>query len=175
MAQLQIINIGANPNDGTGDPLRVAFEKVNDNFSNLWSTGFNSQQSITNGNTAQPIFEWPANLFTQASFQITSSDNDTTNSQEIVIKASINGALDEIKFTAYSTLFHGSAVSSYSMDIVDGNVILYSEPLVEGQMSHFIAYQVTYDELVMGTPLILENSDTELITENTNNIITTEN
>ena len=26
------INIGAAPDDGTGDPLRTAFEKINDNF-----------------------------------------------------------------------------------------------------------------------------------------------
>lgn len=32
----QIINIGALPNDGTGDPLRVAFEKINTNFGELY-------------------------------------------------------------------------------------------------------------------------------------------
>ena len=29
---IQDINIGANPNDGTGDSLRVAGQKINDNF-----------------------------------------------------------------------------------------------------------------------------------------------
>lgn len=29
---LQVIDIGALPNDGTGDPLRLAFEKINNNF-----------------------------------------------------------------------------------------------------------------------------------------------
>ena len=29
---LQTINIGASPNDGSGDPLRTAMDKVNDNF-----------------------------------------------------------------------------------------------------------------------------------------------
>ena len=33
----QIINIGAAPNDGTGDPLRDAFDKTNDNFTELYS------------------------------------------------------------------------------------------------------------------------------------------
>jgi len=28
----QIINIGVSANDGTGDPLRNAFDKTNDNF-----------------------------------------------------------------------------------------------------------------------------------------------
>lgn len=32
---IQSINIGSAPNDGTGDPLRTAFGKINDNFSNL--------------------------------------------------------------------------------------------------------------------------------------------
>lgn len=32
----QIINIGAAPNDGTGDPLRTAFDKANDNFTELY-------------------------------------------------------------------------------------------------------------------------------------------
>lgn len=38
MAQ-QIINVGAAANDGTGDPNRTAFEKVNDNFSELYARG----------------------------------------------------------------------------------------------------------------------------------------
>ena len=38
MAQ-QIINIGTNPNDGNGDDLRVAFDKVNDNFSEVYAAG----------------------------------------------------------------------------------------------------------------------------------------
>ncbi len=32
---LQAINVGSAPNDGTGDPGRTAFQKVNDNFSVL--------------------------------------------------------------------------------------------------------------------------------------------
>lgn len=36
MAQ-QIINVGASPNDGDGNPIRTAFIKCNDNFSQLYS------------------------------------------------------------------------------------------------------------------------------------------
>lgn len=32
---LEIIDIGELPNDGTGDPLRVAFDKINNNFSKI--------------------------------------------------------------------------------------------------------------------------------------------
>jgi hypothetical protein len=38
MAQ-QLINIGSNPNDGLGDPLRTAFDKCNDNFTELYAGG----------------------------------------------------------------------------------------------------------------------------------------
>lgn len=39
MAQ-QLINIGTLPNDLTGDPLRTAFGKINDNFSELYPDPF---------------------------------------------------------------------------------------------------------------------------------------
>ena len=35
----QTINIGTNANDGTGDPLRTAFDKINDNFAELYGDG----------------------------------------------------------------------------------------------------------------------------------------
>ena len=38
MAQ-QVINIGTAANDGSGDPLRTAFDKANDNFSELYAAG----------------------------------------------------------------------------------------------------------------------------------------
>ena len=36
---IQTINIGQNVNDGTGDDLRTAFDKVNDNFTYLDGLG----------------------------------------------------------------------------------------------------------------------------------------
>ena len=35
----QIINYGASPNDGQGDPLRTAFIKTDENFDNVWLAG----------------------------------------------------------------------------------------------------------------------------------------
>ena len=32
----QSINIGSAANDGTGDPLRTAFDKINDNFQEVY-------------------------------------------------------------------------------------------------------------------------------------------
>lgn len=33
----EVINIGTAPNDGTGDPLRTAFTKCNNNFAEVYS------------------------------------------------------------------------------------------------------------------------------------------
>ena len=58
MAQ-QIINVGTAPNDGLGDPLRTAFGKTNNNFSQLFATAgitgiangtSNVQIPVANGN-----------------------------------------------------------------------------------------------------------------------------
>lgn len=44
----QIVNIGTTANDGTGDPLRIAFDKINDNFDELYSSVVTSTSDITN-------------------------------------------------------------------------------------------------------------------------------
>ena len=49
MAQ-QTINIGSSANDGTGDPLRTAFDKINDNFSELYGASPFGQQITISGN-----------------------------------------------------------------------------------------------------------------------------
>lgn len=49
-AAQQTINIGANPNDATGDTLRTAFQKVNSNFTELYTATFtNIAVSAGNG------------------------------------------------------------------------------------------------------------------------------
>jgi len=47
MAQ-QTINTGTSPNDGTGDPLQTAFDKCNDNFTELY-TNVAGYSNISNG------------------------------------------------------------------------------------------------------------------------------
>ena len=44
----QSINIGSSANDGTGDPLRTAFDKINDNFVELYGTDDDSKTLANN-------------------------------------------------------------------------------------------------------------------------------
>ena len=49
MANQQVINIGTSPDDGTGDPIRIALIKTNANFSELYSLiGFGTGVSFDN-------------------------------------------------------------------------------------------------------------------------------
>jgi hypothetical protein len=55
----QIINVGTNANDNTGDPIRTAFIKTNANFTELYTRAYGAFQSIQtqtcNANTATPM------------------------------------------------------------------------------------------------------------------------
>jgi len=66
----QTINIGTTANDGTGDPLRTAFDKVNDNFTELYSDDAGDVDSV-NGQTgvvvldSDDVSEGSTNLYNQ--------------------------------------------------------------------------------------------------------------
>jgi hypothetical protein len=72
---IQTINIGNAVNDGLGDDLRTAFQKVNANFADL-----NSQQSITgqNLNTATGVGIFKQKVGTNLQFKSLVSDGKIT-------------------------------------------------------------------------------------------------
>lgn len=163
----QYINIGATANDGTGDPLRVAFEKINNNFSNLFFVGTNTYTTYSVGLTpSQLICSIPVNTFTQGNFQVRSSITGTIDSQDIMISAQILNSGTGVKYTGYATTFNGNAVTRYSMDVADGNVNLYADPLIDDVILHFIAAQVTYIGDTPDTLAIATQDGNQLSTEN---------
>lgn len=173
----EYIRVGATPNDGQGDPLRVAFEKINNNFSNLFYVGTVTSSVYSVGNDpGQLIFETPANTFTQASFQIRSSDTGTPDSQDITITAQITNSGTDVKYTGYGTTFAGNALTRYSMDVFDGNVRLMVDPIVNEVLLHFISAQITFiGDTANGINIALDGYiDSVLDTENDFEI-TTEN
>jgi hypothetical protein len=145
MATQEIINIGTLPNDGEGDPLRVAFGKINNNFSNLFATFVNTSDSYSVGNAAgQVIFETPANTFTMGEMFIYTADSSTLESQTIKLAAQINQAGDEVKFSGYGSTFFGNALASYDMAVVGGNIQILVNPLTEDTLFHFIGSQALW-------------------------------
>lgn len=142
MAQ-EIINIGTLPNDGEGDPLRVAFAKINNNFSSLYSTATVTTESSTTGTTPnQVIWQVPAIDFSQGHIQVLSGDPATNDSQNITISAHVTYNQTAVKWTGYATTFNGTAVATYDMDVDSGNVRLLVTPLVSATLQHFVATAV---------------------------------
>ena len=169
MATQEIINIGTLPNDGEGDPLRVAFAKINNNFSNLFATFVNTSNSYSVGNTpGQIIFETPANTFTMGDVFIYTADANTLESQTIKLSAQINQEGDAVKFTGYGSTFFGNALARYDMAVAGGNVQILVEPLTDDTLFHFIGSQNLWmGANVMGLFLSLDGY--------TNSIMSTEN
>ena len=170
------INIGAQPNDGTGDPLRTAFYKINNNFSNLFATSTLTSSEYSAGlDPNQVIFEYPANVFTQGMFQIRSSDQGTSDSQDILISAQITNNNAGVKFTGYGLTIEGNAVSTYDMDVDGGNIRILSNPLVDAYVLHFISYQITFiGESLPGVDIGLDGFIDSVLGAEDNDIITTE-
>ena len=73
----QHINIGTNANDGTGDPLRTAFDKINDNFIELYG-GDDDASSVLIHDTNPTL---SANLDVKTSQIITSVTNGNISIQ----------------------------------------------------------------------------------------------
>jgi len=172
---IELVNVGAEPNDATGDPLRTAFEKINNNFIYLQQTSSNLASAVTLDDTAdQVIFEYPANEFTQAMFQIKSFNEDTNDSQGVMLQAQISNDSTDVKFSGYGTTVFGNSVTTYNMAVLDGNVILTVSPLANVVLTHFISYQVTWiGDLGVGVGMLTQ-ADGNLVTESANVFIQTE-
>lgn len=178
MSTQEIINIGTTPNDGEGDPLRVAFQKVNNNFSNLFNTASFTSNIYSVGNTpGQVIFSTPANAFTAGSFQIRSNDPGTNDSQLVTISAQINSDNTNVKFVAYGTTFFGNAITTYDMSVTAGNVLLKVNPLTNNPLYHFVSSQILYmGNSIPGVPIELDGYFSGSLMETENNLnISTEN
>ena len=79
MAEFEVINIGDQANDGTGDSIRTAFEKINANFANVSAIG----------NLANVPFSFPGGVGS-ASQVLTSYGNGATYWNQISITDTIN-------------------------------------------------------------------------------------
>lgn len=77
----QVINIGTAANDGSGDPLRTAFTKTNENFTEVYNT---SQSSFNLANTVNVSVQSSfgqantANVKAQAAFDKANTTSNAT-------------------------------------------------------------------------------------------------
>ena len=117
----QIINIGASANDGTGDPLRNAFDKTNDNFNELYLAlgGASSATNLFDINGAFDLSGKPHKI----TFYY-----DTEAALLQVNPATYHGAIGHAHDTGALYYAHGSWRKLLS-DTSGGSITNYTDPL----------------------------------------------
>ncbi len=85
----QTVNIGSAANDGTGDPLRTAFDKINDNFDELYSDDLGDVGSIIAG-TGISVDQATGNV------TVTNSDPNATHTGDVTGATALTIAADAV-------------------------------------------------------------------------------
>jgi len=118
MAQ-QSINIGTTANDGTGETVRSAFDKTNDNFTELYTdkTKFSAKQDIA---TTSGTINLDASSY--SIFEITSA---LTGATTLNIQNIVKGQVIDILVTGAQTItmaddFTTSAINQAGSGVYDG-------------------------------------------------------
>jgi len=123
MAQ-QIIDVGAVPNDGEGDPIRTAFIKTNDNFTELFAGG--ASTNIANG-TSNVNVEASANVTVGVAGNTITTFATTGLYTNGIISASGNVQAGNVRTTglvsASGNVFSGSALRTTGVISASGNII----------------------------------------------------
>jgi hypothetical protein len=164
----QAINIGSSANDGTGDPLRTAFDKINDNFVELYGSdndiktldanldvnNFAITSGVTNGNIT--ITPNGTGNIALGSITINGSQVSSNDSTQITIADNIQttGTLNVDGATALgSTLTVGTsmalATGATVTGIDNGTLATGSATLLatQGAIKTYVDAQVTASDL----------------------------
>jgi hypothetical protein len=140
MAQ-QILNIGATANDGTGDALRVAMDKVNDNFDEIYASPLFVEDITISGNEIRAnrsnddLLLSPSGSGAIVMPAITIRDNDiiaTRSNDDINLVTDGNVRIDDLRM-------HSSAISTHQGSGADlifqpdgsGQVVVNSSLLID--------------------------------------------
>ena len=168
----QTINIGATANDGSGDPLRTAFDKINDNFTEVYTvsgagTGNNlalSGNSLISEDSGGDIILDPQGtgrviVATGAELRLT----DHVDNAVAYVDAS-----GDIQFTSAFT-FNGTdfiAPSAKITDLTANRVVITSTSgaLIDSSSLTFLNGVLTAGNLVLDNISIIDNNITSSIT-----------
>jgi len=114
MAQ-QTINIGSVANDGTGDPIRDAFAKVNENFTELYLDDAGDVNSV-NAGTGISVDQ------TTGAVTVTNSAPNATHTGEVTGSGALTIADDVITYAKLANEFTTSAALTTDVDFSTAQV-----------------------------------------------------
>jgi hypothetical protein len=197
----QNINIGSSANDGTGDPLRTAFDKINDNFVELYGTdndintldanldvnNFAITTGVTNGNvTITPNGTGNINLgsITVNGSQISSNDStQITLADNIQTTGTIN-VTGAATLATSLTLASGATVTgildednlgtdSATQLATQQSIKAYVDSQVTAQDLDFTADDSTTNSIDLDSEVMQFSGGTGITTSATGNTVTT--
>jgi len=149
----QTINIGSSANDGTGDPLRTAFDKINDNFAELY--GSDNDINTLDANMDVNNFSITTGV-TNGDITITPNGTGNINIGSITINGSTISANDSTQITLAENIQTTGAIT------VDGAATIGGAATLSTSLALASGATVTsiLDEDAMGS-----DSDTALATQ----------
>jgi hypothetical protein len=110
----QVINIGAAANDSTGDPLRQAFTKINDNFSELYARGAAGSNFDLSDNDIEAVnSNGGINLIPNGTGKVVVEDNSVTVAISRTISSSVGSAGDTIGMVAWNASYIYVCTANY--------------------------------------------------------------
>ena len=115
---IQYINLGANPNDGTGDDLRSAFLKVNDNFQLLATIGGETNTGANIGGGSGQVYA--SKLNETLNFRTIAAGTGITvnqNSETITIASSFTAPASITKIFDETNSFYETTTPGASLKI----------------------------------------------------------
>ena len=154
----QTVNIGSLPNDKTGDPLRTAFQKINDNFAELYGDDssadtFTSPQittpTITGTATIDNLIFNDTTISTPTNFNILLNPNGT-GVIELMADTNVTGALDVTGAATLNTsltLATGATITEFSTNTALGtsNTVVPTQNAVKAYVdAQNVAQAITF-------------------------------
>jgi hypothetical protein len=154
----QTINIGSNANDGTGDPLRTAFQKINENFAELYGDD-SSADTFTSPQITTPTITGTATIdnliFNDSEISTSSNANlnlnpGGTGTVELQAATNITGALDVTGAATLDTsltLATGATITEFSTNTALGtsNTVVPTQNAVKAYVdAQNVAQAITF-------------------------------
>jgi len=111
----QVINIGGAANDGTGDPLRTAFDKINDNFSEIYATSaVGSNLDLSDNNIEATNTDGAINLIPNGTGMVTIARGNLRIVENNVPASSIGAVGDQKGEIAWGSDFIYVCIGNYN-------------------------------------------------------------
>jgi len=170
------INTGSNPNDGQGDPLRIAMGKINSNFQEVYNT-FGDGFTLTSYASTAGISTLARNLTGSPRINVSGILNTgiTTTEHLEVRNITSTGIITAVQFVGDGSQLENVVATSSGVEVLDDNVrkgiakelnfgqgIFCSGPDGVGRVTIAITTSIVSGGGTGGSPLEIRNQNTIL-------------